>query len=337
MGAGRPTNEPGNYFALGKQSAKDTEATTFTFLRHLDGTAMEVQEEVQREREGGDGQEVGLIYKTSIDMDGQAVFNSRPEVSARVWAWTLGADSVGAPAGIGSTASGVANEHTAVPTSTVPYLTAEQFWADQVERSPNVQITELELAWEQGRPFKVTPKFIGGGSPYSPTAAQSPTRETGPPFYYPLASVVLDGAANTLITKGRITIKRGVDDGIRTIGLNREDVVALNFDTDAELTVKYDNATASLYDKTHFGGAGGSQIPFDLATTSLSIYQALGAGTNARYMQIGLNALNLIGARANKLDPEGKTMYADLSFAGYKSATHQVFAKHLVASVAALT
>lgn len=338
MGQGRPTNEPTNYFAVGKQSAKDTEATTFTFLRHLDGTALETVEEIQSDREGGDGQEVGLRYKTAISMDGQAVVNDRPEIGARLFAWALGAETITAsfPPGFATTASGVANEHLALPTSAIPYLTLEQFWADQVERVPNAQITGLDIEGEQGRPLKITAQFVGGGSPYSPTAAQSPTRETGPPFIFPGGSYVLNGAANTKLTKFKASIKRNVDDGIRTTGLGREDVVALNFDVDFECTLKFEDSGTSLYDLTHYGASGGSQIPVDLATTAFKAYTQFGSGTNARYFEFGLPQLQLTGARVNKLDPDGKTMYADVSMSGIKGATNQVYAKTVIGSIAAV-
>jgi hypothetical protein len=334
---GRPTNEPTNYFALGKQTAKDSEATTFTFLRHLDGTGFEADEDVESIREGGDGQEVGLRYKTGISADGAAVANYRPEIGARLLAWTLGADTAGAPAGVGSTASGVANEHLATPTSSIPYLTAEQFWADKVERAPNTQLTGLDIEFEAGRPLKLTAQEISGGSHYARlvASAQTTVRETGPPFMYPGASVVLLGVAGAKMSKGKISISRGVDDSIRTTGLNREDVVALNFDVAVEGTIKYESAT-TLYDIQNYGGAGGTQIPIDLATGALVIAQNFGSGTNVRYMEIGVNQMHFTAARVNKLDPDGKTMWIDFTAAGYRAATYQVYAKTLIASTAVL-
>jgi hypothetical protein len=330
---GRPTNEPSNYFAIGFQSAKGTEASTFTFLRHLDGTALELSEDVESVREGGDGQEVGLRYKTAINLDGNAVFNSRPEAAARLNAAVFGADLVSNPGGVASTATGC-NEHLAVPTSSLPYLTAEQSWADKVERGVDMKAQSVTLEWEQGRPLKLTYELMGGGSMYVPTAAQSPTRETGQPFFYPGASVVLDGASTSKVTKGKITFKRNLDGDIRTNALSREDVVALNIDTDLELTLKYEAAT-SIYDKAHYGGAGGTQVPFDLATGAIKLYTQFGSGTNIRYQEWGVNQFHYTGARVNKLDPDGKTMYIDVAGMGYKGATHQAYCKTLCASAAA--
>lgn len=332
--AARATNEPTNYFAVGKQSAKGQDDATFHYLRHLDGTGLEVNEDVESVREGGDGQEVGLRYKTAVNMDGNAVANARPEIAARMLAWTLGADVATTPNLLATVASGVANEHIITPAATLPYLSAEQFWADQVERGLDMKSTQLEIEFEQGRPLKMTMSLVGGGSAYFPASPGSTTREVGKPFFYPGASLVFDGSANTKFTKGKITIKRGVDDGIRTNSLAREDVIETNFDVDFEGTFKYENA--DFYDKAHAGAAGGSQIPIDLASTGFAIHLAQGAGTTYRELAIHLKQLDVTGARVNKLDPDGKTMYYDVAAMGLKGATHQVFARVVVASVAAL-
>lgn len=331
---GRATNEPSNYYALGKQTAQGSEAATFTFFRHLDGSGFEIAEETEAIREGGDGQEVGLRYKTAVSGDGPIVANARPEMAARLLAWTLGVDTPTLPNQFATVATGVANEHWLTPAATVPYLTADQFWADQVERAIDSKITSLEIEWEQGRPIKLTGALIGGGSVYFPASPLSPTRETNQPFYFPGASVVIEGAGNALITKGSMKIDRGMDDGIRTTGLNRQDAVESTIDVSGAFTLKYESAT--LYDKVHAGGAGGSQIPIDLATGAMSLWQAFGAGTTFRHLGIFAPGFHYTQARVNKLDPDGKTMYIDVAWESYKSGTHALFGRVLTASVAAL-
>lgn len=331
---GRATNEPSNYYALGLQPAKGTEASTFLFLRHLDGTGFEIAENLESVREGGDGQEVGLRYKTDISADGPAVANARPEMAARLLAWTLGVDTPTSPQNLATVASGIANEHWLTPAATVPYLTADQFWADQVERAIDSKITSLEIEFEQGRPLKFTAGLIGGGSVYFPATPLSPTRETAQPFYFPGASVVIESAGNPLVTKGSIRIDRGMDDGIRTTGLNRQDVVESAIDVSGAFTLKYESAT--LYDKVHAGGAGGSQIPIDLATGALSLWQAFGSGTNFRHLGIFAPGFHYTAARVNKLDPDGKTMYLDVTWSSYRSGTHAAFGRVLTASAPAL-
>ena len=332
---GRATNEAENYFAVGKQSAKDIEATTYQFTRHLDGTGMEVAEQVESIREGGDGQEVGLRFKTAIDTDGQSVCYARPETSARLDAWCLGADTTALPADLPAAASGAVHEHTAVPTLSGAYLTIEQQFADEIERLTNGQITTLTVEFEQGRPLRITHEYIGGGSSYRRDIASrlTPARESGQPFMYPGASAVIDGAGTTKMTRGRMTIRRNVDTDIRTTGLAREDVVPQNFDVEVEGTLKYEDKT--LYDKVHYGS--GSQIPLDLATGSFRLLSQFGSGTNMRRKEYGVNQMHYTGARVNKLDPDGRTMYLDFTAMGYKAATHQVFARTWTASAAAFT
>ncbi len=322
---GRPTNEPANYFAIGKQSAKDAEATTFYFLRHLDGTALERDDNIESVREGGDGQEVGLRYRTAVSQDGQLVANARPEIAGRLFAYLLGRDSVAGGAGA---ASAVTQQHTSTPTALGPsspyYLTVEQAWADEVERVSNAKVNELTIEGEAGRPLKLTAGLLAGGTPYFPTAAQSPTRETDQPFFFPNGSYVIDGAANTKLTKFRVNVKRGVDGDIRTTSLHREDVVELNFDVEFEGTLKYEDKT--LYRKVH--ALGGSQVPLnalDLATGSFVAHTDFGVSTLRRFLQVHLPVFQYTGARVNKLDPDGKTMYIDFSAMGIKGATHQIW------------
>jgi hypothetical protein len=337
--AGRSTNEPQNYIAFGVQADQTTEASTFNFLRHLDGSGFEIDEQVESVREGGDGQEVGLRYKTAITFDGSMVCNARPEISARLDALAFGADSANALPGPASGASGVANYHIAVPTATLKYATVEQYWADVVERGIGAQVTGLTGEFEQGRPLKLTYEFMTGGSSYRRAVASvlTPTRETGQPFMYPGASVVFTGDAasgvNTKMTKGKFTLNRNLDGDIRTTGLNREDVVGQTMDTQLEATIKYESAS-TWYDPVHYD-VGGTQIPFDLATGSFKITSVFGSGTQYREKEYGINMLDWTQARVNKLDPEGKTMYIDVVGMGRKSATYQMYSKTVVASSAA--
>ncbi len=336
---GRSTNEPQNYIAFAVQADQTTEGTTFNFLRHLDGSGAEIEEQVESVREGGDGQEVGLRYKTAITFDGSLVCNSRPEITARLDALAFGADAAGALPGPASGASGVANQHTAVPTSTLKYFTLDQYWGDVVERGVGAQMTGLTVEFEQGRPLKRTYEFMTGGSSYRRPAASAltPTRETGQPFMYPGASVVLSGEAasgvNTKMTKGKFTLTRNLDGDIRTTGLNREDVVGQTMDTQVEATIKYE-AASSWYDPIHYE-LGGTQIPFDLATGALRLTSVFGSGTQYREHEIGINLIDWTQARVNKLDPEGKTMYLDVVGMGRKSATHQMYSKTVCASAGA--
>jgi hypothetical protein len=330
---GRATNDPSNYIAVGKQSAKDTEATTFYFLKHLDGSGFDVDETIETVREGGDGQEAGFFYKSAISADGDLVQSARPEGFGRAAAYALGADSVAAGTG---TATGL-SIHTAIPTSTLPYLTVEQLWADVDERVSNVQLSSLVIEGEAGRPLKITNSMVAGGTPYRRNAAASaltPTRESIQPFFYPGGSYQLTNASGAKLTKFKSETQRNLDTDIRTVQLFREDVVALNFDTSVEGTLKYEDS--SLYDLVHY--LGGTTIDPNALGLSTGMFQAFtqfGTGTNARFLEVTHPLVVITGAKVNKLDPDGKTMYIDFSAMGGPGPTSAIYTRVQTASSAA--
>lgn len=335
MPTGHATNEGSNYFALGLQGGKDVEATNFYFLRHLSGTGLEMDTQTESVKEGGDGQEVGLRYKTSVSLDGAAIANSRPEWAVKIFSYGLGAaTAIAPPVGLGGNASGVCQLYTSYAVASQPYLTADQGYADQVERVRSAQVTELLIEGEAGRPIKITANLIGGGTPYAPTVALTPTRETGQPFFYPGGSYVLTNASGAKMTKFSAKLTRSSDADIRTTQLYREDVLPLAFDTTLDCTLKYEDA--GLYDLAQYD-ASKLFISNDLATMSFQAVQSFGAGTNQRFMEINFPVMHITGAKVNKLDPDGKTMYIDAALAGLKGATYQMFTRVLAPSGVATT
>lgn len=313
----RPTNEPNNYIAFAKQADKDTEGATFVFLKHLDGSGFDADEDIQSVREGGDGQEVGFRHKSALKTTGKFALNSRPEIGGRMAAAVLGADSASVV-----TASGAANAlvfHRAVPAPTIPYFTVEQAWADDIEKSTAVKFTTLDISGDAGGLLKIDTDFVSGGSYYGGTGAQTPTRESADPHSYIGATVMLDGAQNKKVTKFKVSVKRGVDDGIQTTGLNNEDVVETNFDVDIDATLKYEDRT--LYQKIKRGG--GSQVPLNLATGALMIVAP--NGNPSFPLKVGIPVFDYTGAKVNRLDPDGKTCYIDVSAMTRKNATTTIY------------
>jgi len=329
---GRPTNEPANYFAFGNQSAKDTEATTFHFPKHLDGSGFEVDIQFDSIREGGDGQEVGLRYKKFITADGQLIVNSRSGVAARLWAGVLGADTVGTGA-----AASIAR-HTAAPAASLPYFTVEQAHGPNLERTTNNVFTSLRLEGEAGMPWKLTAAFINGGtvSFRNVASALTPARETQKPAFYPNGCYMIDGLASyaTDLTKWSVEVNRNVDDNIQTTGLQRDDVVPLNFDVNVDATVKL--TSRELYRSVIY--SGGSSIPVTFPTGSLDLTQivSIATGFGSCIQRVVCPLIEWVDAKVNKLDPDGKTVYVDLVGMGIKSATSAIFAVTDTTDVAAL-
>lgn len=328
MPPGFPTNDPNNYIAMGKQAALDTDATTFHFFKHLDGSGFDVDPDIERVREGGDGQFVALSYKTMVKADGQVVAFDRPNTGARLWHGVLGGDSI-ASAAVPSLA-----RHTAFPVASLPYYTLEQRYADVIERNLNCQITGLTVEGEAGKPWRLTANFLGGGTVTFRDVASTltPTRESGKPYFYPNGSYIFDGGASYAreVTKWKVEVTRGVDDGIQTTGLNRADLVPLNFDVNVDATVKY--TSKAFYQKVIYNG--GSSVPVENPTGAIDFAQIqmspVTSTANASGVgRIVVPLLEWVDAKVNKLDPDGKTMYVDyvgMNIQG--SGTYAIYAQH---------
>lgn len=329
------TNFPLDYFAFarqlaptgasgGKLTGKDTEQTPVYFTRHKDGTAIEVEPDIQSEREGGDGQEEGLRYRSLLKADGTLNVNARPQVAAHLFAGALGnlATTVNAD---GATIPTGCQKLVFTPAATQPYYTFEQRFADTIERSTNSKIGTLEIDGEAGRPLTLSAQFMSAGTAYQRdiASALTPARETDSPIFYPRASAVIyqgsagnQIASGALLTKIKVSIKRGLDDGVQTTDLWRDDLVELAQDYDIDGTLKYVDRT--LYQQVHYGG--GSQIPVALSTGSIDLFFANGlSGTQARSMRLLFPMGQFVGAKVNKLDPDGKTVYLDFVYSTVKN------------------
>lgn len=320
---GKASNDPLSYFAFAKQSAKGTEGSTFYFMKHLDGTGFEVDVDVQTEREGGDGQEIGFRYVSMVKADGALNANDRGALSGRVWAAVLGQDSI-ASAAVASLA-----KHTAVPAASLPYFTMEQRWSDEIERAPDSVFTGVTLSGEAGRPWKLSANFVSGGTIYQRDVGSTltPTREQGKPFFYPGGSYVFDGGASYSadFTKIQVSVNRGVDDGIQTTGLGRDDIVPNNFEVNVEGTLKY--TSRDFYQKVTF--TGGSVVLANLATGSIDLTMIQQVQVASGFFATGIERVRLpliewLDAKVNKLDPDGKTVYLDVVGGSVKAATHAI-------------
>jgi hypothetical protein len=351
-GPGRSTSEITNYFAWGVQEAKDVAATTFYFAKHLNGTGFDVENEVSAERVGGSGKEIGLVYKTAVKADGSVVTYAWPDGFARLLATALGSDvpsQLHAPA---SAASQVLSVHYISPTTgaTLPYLTMNQQWADEVEQVTNCLWSDLKIEGEAGKPIKITGQFISGGTPQVKTSALSPVvREAGPPLMIPGASALIQvhggGALESesfQLTKFNIEIKNALDDAIRTLTLFREDVVWNTVDFNLDGTMKYVNH--NIWNEIHYGG--GTQVPVPVPTGSFSFFSAapglqFTGGAEGVYGSmsalVNMPLLMIANAKVNRLDPDGKTMYLD--FTGYTvaNATSAIWAKIVTGATASYT
>lgn len=324
---GRSTSELSNYFAWGVQSAKDVEATTFYFSKHLNGTGYDAENETSNERVGGSGKEIGLVYKTAVKADGGVVTYAWPDGFARLLTAALGADAASGVPGSGASSL---TRHTITPNATggtLPYLTIDQNWADETERVTNCLISDLKIEGEAGHPVKLTAQFISGGTPYVRGSAIAPVvRESGPPLMVPGGSAnwTVSGGEGTpeesnQITKWSVEVKNTLDDAIRTLSLFREDVVWNMVDFNFDATVKYVNRTS--WNQVHYGG--GTQVPVTVPTGAFNFFTTVPPGSLSA--RIAMPFLEVGNVKVNRLDPDGKTMYLDFTAFGIANATYSLF------------
>jgi hypothetical protein len=329
--SGRVTNDPTNYFAIGLQSAKDVDATTFCFLKHLDGSGFDVKVDASSERVGGSGREIGLRYRSKVTADGSYVAYGQADFLGRViYAALGGVDTVTAGA---SNASLVLFKHQISSGATqLPYQTVEQNWADSTERTGNCLVADLKIEGEAGKPIKVTAQFVSGGTPHDLQTPLNPTRDSSELMMVPGGSVAITatagliagaiGASSLQLTKWSLDIKNQLDDGIQTVALNREDVLWLNADYDIDGTFKYINE--QFYLDVQYGG--GSQVPTGTLTSGAFNFFTQGpSGTNISLLAPFVEFTNL---KVNRLDPDGKTMYID-----FTASTRNIGSQAIIANL----
>lgn len=337
---GRSTSDISNYIAHAVQSAKDVDGTTFYFHKHLNGSGFDVENDVSVERVGGSGKEPGLVYKTSVKADGSIVTYAWPDALGRLLTAALGVDTPS----VGTTGASTLTTHLIQPATggTLPYLTVDQTWADETERTTNCLVSDLKLEGEATKPVKVTAQFISGGTPRVQTAALSPiTREAGAPLMVPGGSAVwkvaggeggFGGTATTSqITKWSVEVKNTLDDNIRTLTLFREDVVWNMLDFNFDGTVKY--VDRGSWNMVHYGG--GTQVPVAVPTGAFEFYTPQTGATNSLFLS--MPALQVGNVKVNRLDPDGKTMYLDFTAFGVQNASSSIFAKLVTTATLAYT
>ena len=339
-GPGRSTSELSNYIAWGVQSAKNTEASTFYFAKHLNGSGYDTENDTAQERIGGSGKEIGLVYKTAVKADGSIMTYAWPDGFGRLLTAALGADAVTA---VGASGASTLTSHLITPTTggTLPYLTIDQNWADETERVSNCLISDLKIEGEAGKPVKLSAQFISGGTPYVRGSAISPvTREAGTPLMVPGGSALWTVSAefggnveSAEITKWSLEIKNTLDDAIRTLSLFREDVVWNMIDFNLDATIKYVNRES--WNTVHYGG--GTQVPVAVPTGAFSFYTGQQSSGGSLSAYISMPFLEVGNVKVNRLDPDGKTMYLDFTAFGVANATNTIFAKLVTNATQAYT
>lgn len=310
------TSDPRNYMAIGQQSAKGTEATTFTFIKYNAESGFEVEQEFEVEAEGGDGQNEGLAYKTFVKADPALAANVRPELFTKLSAWIMGSQ-IAPP----SVAAATLATHVFTPNATIPWLTVEQAFmgGNSIDRVTDSLMKKLTIEGEAGKPWRMSAEFVGGGTVYGRNGAASAltaTYEANGPYMYAGGAYLIDGATRLDIEKFTFSFEREIDDSLFTVSPFRYSAVPLkqSVSLDATFVAEDDD----LYQKVKYGAAGGTVIPVNLSTGS---FQAQSIGGSSQMAQINVPLLYHVDAKLNRLDPDARTVHVDLISMGVKSAT----------------
>lgn len=330
---GWSSNRPTDYFAVGVQTAVGSEAATFRFPKHLTGSGFDLTPDIADEREGGGGQEVAISYKKMIKADGNLIVNARgvgPVYNLLDAALGLTATTLNIVTET-DTASPACQKVRMVQAATLPWLTVEQRFSDEIERVSNAKVSQLTIDGAAGLPIKISAAFTGAGTVYQrdPVASSlTAVYDVTDPIYYPRGSQVITGAianvaSGAKITKFKVTVMRHLDEAVQTTDLYRDDLIELLTDDNLDLTLKYEDR--QLYQTVQYGG--GSFVPVPISSLSYVGYftnavasSAANGGTTFRAMKIGMANLLAKTAKVNKLEPDGKTVYIDVACTSIKPA-----------------
>lgn len=322
------SNDAADYWALAPDGSVATSA--FTFMRWLNDSTMVDHDRVQTtEREGGDGQDMGLAYIEHHTGRVVGAAYGRPELLAKSMGWALGAGTVT------SVASTLPYTHELSPANQARLLSWEGAAPGQsvIEELVSSKVSEVQIRAEHGKPLHVQLTVLGGDSPHSRPvgSARTVSYETDEPFYFNTGSHQLGVggamAGDDGITRWVCTFTRGQDDAVFGVGFGRKAIPDTNRNATLELTRRYQSATqhaAILYGAGSVGAA-------TVATGAFRTFMTNGlTGSALRSFQLDLPLLVFAPPTRNVLQVDGETVYEDLNGVAMKAragGTHLVWAQ----------
>lgn len=306
------SGDPASYYALGKQSAKGSVATTWKFLKWLGGAGFKNDQEVDAEREGGDGQQLANNYKTLHRVAGSIPFNAAPDLAAAIYAYFLGADAK----------SGAEAPYTHLLTylAQPPWVSFELNIADVLTlQAIDGMINQVDLVGTAGKRWGMTANWLALTS-NKQADQETDTYETDVPFKQYNGTYTVDGSGNTDITEFAISMKRKIDDAIQTTAITLADLQSLAIDIDVTFKVIFTNS--GLYEDIVLGGA--SAIVETLHLGNLTVDANYGADAAARQLKIELPKLDVLTANLDSHDPESKTLYLSVGAVAKKVSGNEL-------------
>lgn len=327
------SNAAADYVAIGPQSAVGTPQDTtsaYLFSRWLDGTSgVEHEREQTTEREGGDGQDMGLVFVEHHTGKGNLVAYARPEITAKILGWALGAGSMT------SAASTWPYTHELYPAVEARYVTYEAFAPQGAigERLIDSKISEVQIEAEHGKPVKFTVSLNGGDSPQQRAAgsARTVSLETDEPFYFNTGShaLAIAGAAAGAdeVTKWTCTFTREQDEEVFGVGYGRKAITDLNRNVSLELTRRFLSPTAHQA----IVAGGGSLAAPTVATGSFKAFLTNGlTGSALRSFELEIPLMVMQPLTRNVYEVDGQTVYEKLAAVAMKprsGGTHVIRAQ----------
>lgn len=308
--------DPNAYLALGMQSGLGAPQATpakLRFVRYLKGNSFNIVPAVVDLREGGDGLDFGVTYKSQEKVQGNLTFYLRPEIAGQFFQLVPGgATWFGGtlPPTVGQLFH---DNHASHPFSTIfanhPGSSLLQLFSD-------VRFTGFQLQGRMGQPWQVTAPFTAitfGASALALTPTNYGAASALDDFFlwHNSPSYVIDGLGDNTIESINVNFQLGVEE-LQAQAIGLDDIAVLNRVIDVDVTRRYQSP--SMWQKIAYGSPGNIAPTTAVATGSLSAFVSNSlAGANLRSLLVQLGLLSYRYDNLTELDPDGQTVKETIS------------------------
>lgn len=310
------TADPAAYVALAMQSALGTLQPTpakYRFARYAAGNSVQDIIAAVDLREGGDGLDYGTTYEARQTVEGQLVFNLRPEMAGQFFQLLPGAatwSGASLPA-----AHTFHMNHASHPWSTMQIAYPA---TNLIRLIRDVRFLGANFSFQTGQPLMVTAPFRGifGGASTNVALVPSQPNLDALWAYHFTPSILLDGVADSTIDSISLDLSLGVED-LQAQNVVLDEMVVQNRDLNVTVTRRYENAT--LYKKIYMGG--GVAPTQTIATGALSALWAYGGGGSLAQIKFDVGVMSYRGNVLPELNPDGVTVKETITAKALKGGT----------------
>lgn len=337
----RSSSSSDHYLGIGLQSSKGTGVTPTTFVPYQGSATPDHGIAHDEIREAGTGPYITRLMKTAHDPAGSFGFAARPSTAARLAAYFLGADSVGAESSLW--------RHTTIPdVATRRWLSIEAAAGvngDIIDRYVDCVLKSLTISGTGAGDIMFAVEWFGLTAAWQATAA-IPTYEAGiagstpgGPYRQSDITYTIDGSGVTNVAEWEIALAWVYDEEIRLSKVTRGDTVKL--DLTATVKVKQLVNAAGVvtdYRSANYSATAGTAPAPNFYGTAGSFVAAADNGlatTNNRQMSITVPTLVWHTAKHNGLNPDGETVWLEREGKARKGAGALATISTLTADTAA--